>query len=249
MPYDPGTHNRAGEIYAKFMGDAAMAAAQLRFQGAQSMAQGISSAGSSLGKGIQSFGEQWQKDAYTRDFMGAGMQGFAEKGLVSPEMMEKFHKAPLGAQAGMYAQSAALYDTYLKSQQAEEAVGRNLRQFQGEKDIERQGLNTPTYVPVDPNDASKGWKMLTIQTGPTSVTPVTEPKERVVPNQPDPVFFEGKAYGHKLAPGGYWVPDYSKPLTDDKGNLLVPRAPGVSLAPEAQEQLTRAIQEKLQPGR
>jgi hypothetical protein len=100
-------------------------------------------------------------------------------------------------------------------------------------------------VPVDPNDASKGWKMLTIQTGPASVSQVNEPKERAVPNEPAPVFFEGKAFGHKLMPGGYWVPDYSKPLTDAQGNPLVPKTSG-GLTPEQNQQLNAMILQKLQ---
>jgi hypothetical protein len=216
MPYDPGTHNISGQIYAKFMGDAAMAAAQLRLQGAQAMAQGISSMGSSLGKGISSGIENWQQSAFTRDYMGSRMEEFAKNGIVSPEMMEKFHKGSLGAQAGIYAQGSALYDTWLKSRQAEEQVGRNIKEFRGKTDIEREGLGTPTYVPVDPNDPSKGWKMLTIQTGSTSVTPVNEPRERQISNKPEPVFVQGGAYDWKLTPDGHWEVDYSKLLPIQK---------------------------------
>jgi hypothetical protein len=233
MPYDPGTHNRAGEIYAKFMGDAAMAAAQLRLQGAQAMAQGISSAGSSLGKGIQSFGEQWQQSAFTRDYMGSRMEEFAKSGIVSPEMMDKFHKGSLGAQAGIYAQGSALYDTWLKSQGAEEELGRTVRLRQSEADISRQGLGQRTYVP-DPNDPNK-WIVAGTQTGSASYSPVTE-KERQVSNKPGPIFVEGGAYDWKLNPQGYWEPDYTKVLKINKPitqplSVWPVGTPGASTAP------------------
>ena len=219
MPYDPGTHNRAGEIYAKFMGDAAMAAAQLRVQGAQAMAQGISSAGSSLGKGIQSFGEQWQQDALTRDYMGAQMEGFAQQGIVSPEMMAKFQKGSLGAQQGIFAQSSALYNTFLKSQQAEEELGRTVRLRQKEADISRQGLGERTYVPsrdADGNIIPGKWEVAGTQTSSSGYTPAAEPKERQIANKPGPIFVEGGAYDWKLTPDGHWEPDYTKKLSIGK---------------------------------
>jgi hypothetical protein len=213
MPYDPGTHNISGQIYAKFMGDAAMAAAQLRLQGAQSMAQGLSSLGSSLGKGITSGVENWQQSAMTRDFMGSQMEGFAQQGLVSPEMMEKFHKGSLGAQQGIFAQTSALYNTWLKSQEAEQELGRTVRLRQSEADISRQGLGQRTYV-QDPNDPNK-WIVAGTQTGSASYSPVTE-KERQVSNKPGPIFVEGGAYDWKLNPQGYWEPDYTKVLKINK---------------------------------
>ena len=210
MPYAPGTHNRAGEIYAKFMGDAAMASAQLRFQGAQAMAQGMSSLGSSLGKGISSFGEKWQEIQNTKDFMGAQMDMFRQQGIVSPENYEKFQKAGYGAQQGIYTQHSALYNTWLKSQEAEAELGRTVRLRQSEADISRQGLGARTYV-QDPNDPSK-WVVAGTQTGSASYQPATSERESI-PTQPDPIFVEGGAYGHKLVeqPGRrpYWVPDYS----------------------------------------
>lgn len=213
MPYDPGTHNRAGEIYGQFLGNAANAAAQLRLQGAQSMAQGMSSMGSSIGRGISSGVEAWQQDAMTRDNMNAQMQGFAQQGIVSPETMEKFHKGSLGAQAGIFAQSSALYNTWLKSQEAEAQIGRNLRQAQGEADISRQGLGTRTYVP-DPNNPGQ-WMVAGTQTGSASYSPVTE-RERQISNKPGPIFVEGGAYDWKLTPDGHWEPDYTKLLKINK---------------------------------
>ena len=235
MPYDPGTHNRAGEIYAKFMGHAAMASAQLRLQGAQSMAQGISSMGSSLGKGISTGLENWQKDSMTRDFMGAQMQGLAAKGIVSPEVMEKFQKGSLGAQQGIWAQSSALYDTFLKSQQAEEELGRTVRLRQSEADINRQGLGTPTYV-QDPQ--TKEWKVAGVQTGSASYQP-TPSEPQSIPTKPEPIFVEGGAYDYKLVEEAgrrpYWAPDYTKllkikkPATSPLQAVLV--APAASTGP------------------
>lgn len=214
MPYDPGTHNRAGEIYGKFMGDAAMASAQLRLQGAQSMAQGISSMGSSLGKGITSGIESWQKDSMTRDYMGSQMEGFAQQGIVSPEQMEKFHKGSLGAQQGIWAQSSALYNTYLKSQEAEQQLGLNIRQHQAQTDINRQGLGTPTYV-QDPANPGQ-WKVAGVQTGPASYQPAPVESPRQISNKPDPIFVQGGAYDWKLTPDGHWEPDYTKLLPMQK---------------------------------
>jgi hypothetical protein len=218
MPYDPGTHNRAGEIYGKFMGDAAMAAAQLRFQGAQSMAQGISSAGSSIGKGITSGFENWQKDSMTRDYMGSQMEGFAQQGIVSPEQMEKFHKGSLGAQQGIWAQSSALYNTFLKSQEAEAQVGRNVREFQGKTDIERQGLGTQTYVP-DPDNPGK-WKVAAMQTGSATVTPIHEERTQYPPR---PLPTAGGYMNYNPKTGQYDLP------------LMDPNNPKQPLMPKASE--------------
>lgn len=215
MPYDPGTHNRAGEIYGQFMANAANTAAQLRLQGAQSMAAGISSMGSSLGKGITSFGEAWQKDAMTRDFMGAQMQNFAQQGIVSPEVMEKFQKGSLGAQQGIWAQSSALYDTFLKSQQAEEDLGRTVRLRQSEADINRQGLGTRTYVP-DPDNPGK-WIVAGTQTGSASFQPTPQEREQR-PDKPLPTASGYMAYNPKTG-------QYDLPVMDpnNPGKPLMPR--------------------------
>jgi hypothetical protein len=226
MPYAPTVNNIAGQLLAHGIEGAgraeaggivgaAQARAQARQQSEANWAAGIQAAGQGLATGISGFIKGRIEDDYLKGLMGEQ----ARVGLWSPEEMEKFPQASLGAKRAMVTQRASLYDAWLDTQKGQQ-------QLQNQMTMERfkQGLQTDVLgQPISTYNPATGEPIGGIRTSPGQMQILGDERPaRVIGTQQG--YFQ-------------WNPKtgtYSIPLTD-------PNNPNQRLMPNQQQNPLAAL--------
>jgi hypothetical protein len=184
MPYAPTVNNIAGQLLAQGIEGAGRAkaagivgAAQARQQDAQNWARGISAAGEGLATGISGYIKGRVEDDYLQGLMGEQ----ARVGLWSPEEMEKFPQASLGAKRAMVTQRQSLYEAWLDTQKGQQELQNtmNLERF-------KQGLQTDVLgQPIKTYNPATGEPIGGIRTSPGQMQIIggPQPGPRPLPTQ------------------------------------------------------------------
>lgn len=109
FPYAPNIQDTSGQIQGEY-----------NYKGAQAIANGISSAASSVGGamagGMTKNAQQGQMTREELDMMGGGMDFLAQQGAVDSAQLEKFHSGSIGAKRGIFNMSQLQYANNLKQQ-------------------------------------------------------------------------------------------------------------------------------------
>jgi hypothetical protein len=135
FPYNPSVNDTSGQIQGEY-----------NYKGAQALANGITSAASSVGGAMASKANQGMMDRKTLDMNAGKLEQYREAGIMPEETYTKFLNMTLNKQSGALAGfEATVVNPYIQQQQYQSMQQAKQMYGQGQPQA-TNGMGTPMTI-------------------------------------------------------------------------------------------------------